>query len=402
MPYYIGDVVKSENQLRPRGPAYFKEKYNSDVHIEHEVLSIHPETKSLSVKDMKTGSVFEDRYDKLVLAMGARAILPPIPGADRDHVFVLRYFSDMLRIKEYINSSNPKTAVIIGTGFIGLELCENLKRLNIEVAMLEKLNQVTPGLDSEVAAIVEEHLKKHHVPVFTGVSAEEIGDKEVRLSDGRSLKADLVILATGIRPNVEIAAAAGIEIGVTGAIKVNKRLETNLPDIYACGDCMEQFHVVTGKPVFRALGTTASKTGRIAGENLAGGNIEFRGVLGTGIFRIFDMTVALTGLSEREAKKEGYSLATSLDRKLAKTGYMGGKELIIKGIADKDTGRLLGVQILGEDGVDKRIDVFATAITFGAKAEDLFHLDLAYSPPYSTTRDPVMYTGMILENHIKK
>jgi NADPH-dependent 2,4-dienoyl-CoA reductase/sulfur reductase-like enzyme len=272
----------------------------------------------------------------------------------------------------------------------------------MEITMVEKLDQVTPGLDPDMAIHVEEHLKQKGVSVITGASVEEIGDNAVKLADGTNLDAEIVILATGVRPNVEIAKEAGIELGDTGAIRVNDRLETNLKGIYACGDCAEQIHIITGKPVFRPLGTTANKMGRIAGDNVSGGDLPYRGVLGTGIFRVFDMTVAFTGLSEREAKNEGYSVVTSMDRKLSKTSYMDGKEIIIKGVADAKTGRLLGAQIVGEDGVDKRIDVFVTAITFGAKAEDLFHLDLAYSPPYSTARDPVMYTGMILESAIRK
>ena len=402
MPYYIGDVIKDGKSLAPRDEDHFKKVYDVDVLTAHEVTSIDPKEKKLVVKNLNSGVTFEDRYDKLVLAMGARAVLPPIEGADGNKVFVLRNISDMYGIKEFIQSNNPRKAAIIGTGFIGLELCESLKNLGMEVLMLERLDQVTPGLDPDMADHVEKNLKKHGVTVITGVSVVKIGEDKVELADGRSLSADMFILAAGIRPNIEIAREAGVEIGVTGAIAVNSRLETNIEDIYACGDCMEQFHVVTGKPVFRPLGTTANKTGRIVGENLAGGKSEFRGVLGTGIFRIFDMTVALTGLSERDAIKEGYDVVTCDNRKLSKTEYMGGKTMIIKGIADRKTGRLLGAQIVGEDGVDKRIDVFATAITFGAKVEDLIHLDLAYSPPYSITKDPVMYTGMILENKIKE
>lgn len=402
MPYYIGDVIKDGASLAPRDAEHFKKVYDVDVFTEHEVISIDPEEKKLVVKNLKTGATFEDRYDKLVLAMGARAVIPPIAGADGNNVFVLRNMTDMYRIKEYIKKNDPRKVAIIGTGFIGLELCESLKHLGMAVLMLERLNQVTPGLDPDMADHVEKYLKQKGISVITGANVEKIVDGVVALSDGRSFKADMFILAAGIRPNVEIAREAGVEIGVTGAIAVNSRLETNIEDIYACGDCAEQFHVVTGKPVFRPLGTTANKTGRIVGENIAGGNTEFRGVLGTGIFRVFDMTVALTGLSERDAIKEGYDVVTCDNRKLSKTEYMGGKIIIIKGIADRKTGRLLGAQIVGEDGVDKRIDVFATAITFGAKVEDLIHLDLAYSPPYSITKDPVMYTGMILESKMKK
>ena len=211
-----------------------------------------------------------------------------------------------------------------------------------------------------------------------------------------------MLISTGVRPNTELAAAAGVELGVAGAIRVNTRMQTNFPDIYACGDCIEHFDVVTGKPVYRPLGSTANKTGRIAGDSVTGGDLAFRGVLGTGIFRVFELTVAQTGLTEREARAQGFDVVVCHNIKPDKPEYMGGREMVIKGVADRATGRLLGAQIVGYEGVDKRIDVFVTAITFGAKAEDLFHLDLAYAPPFSTTKDPVMYTGMILENAIHR
>ena len=402
MPYYIGDEVESADQLIPRTPAFFKSKYNVDIHILHEVLSISPDIKSITIKNMTTGDEFIDHYDKLVIATGARAVVPPIKGADGPNVFTLRNINDMNRIKSHIDLTQPRAAVIIGTGFIGLEVCENLKRLGIEVTMLEKLSQVTPGLDADMAIYVQDHIVKNGVSVLTGVSAFEITNSSVVLSDGTEIKADMVLVSTGVRPNTEVAAAVGIDLGASGAIRVNTKMETNLPDIYACGDCTQQFHVVTGKPVYRPLGSTANKTGRIAGDSMTGGGLEFRGILGTGIFKIFDMTVAQTGLSEREAHELGYDVVVCHNIKPNKPEYMQGKEMIIKGIADKKTGRLLGVQIVGYEGVDKRVDVFVTAITFKAKVEDLFHLDLAYAPPFSTTKDPVMYTGMILENAIHK
>ena len=402
MPYYIGDEVESADQLIPRTPAFFKSKYNVDIHILHEVLSISPDIKSITIKNMTTGDEFIDHYDKLVIATGARAVVPPIKGADGPNVFTLRNINDMNRIKSHIDLTQPRAAVIIGTGFIGLEVCENLKRLGIEVTMLEKLSQVTPGLDADMAIYVQDHIVKNGVSVLTGVSAFEITNSSVVLSDGTEIKADMVLVSTGVRPNTELAAAVGIDLGASGAIRVNTKMETNLPDIYACGDCTQQFHVVTGKPVYRPLGSTANKTGRIAGDSMTGGGLEFRGILGTGIFKIFDMTVAQTGLSEREAHELGYDVVVCHNIKPNKPEYMQGKEMIIKGIADKKTGRLLGVQIVGYEGVDKRVDVFVTAITFKAKVEDLFHLDLAYAPPFSTTKDPVMYTGMILENAIHK
>lgn len=402
MPYYIGGEVKSVEELIPRDSVFFKSKYNVDIFTLHEVLSINANEKTLEVKNLSSGEVFADNYDKLVIATGARATVPLIKGAACTNVFTLRNINDMNRIKAFIDATSPKTAAIIGTGFIGLEVCENLKGLGIEVTLIEKLPQVTPGLDSDMAVYVKDHLEKNGVIVLTCASANEITENRVILSDGKAIAADLVLLSTGVRPNTELAKQAGIELGIAGAIKVNAKMQTNLKDVYACGDCAEQFHVVTGKPVYRPLGSTANKTGRIAGDSITGGSLEFRGILGTGIFKIFDIAVAQTGLSEREAKEQGYDVVVCHNIKPNKPEYMGGKEMVIKGIADKTSGRLLGVQIVGSEGVDKRIDVFVTAITFKAKVEDLFHLDLAYAPPFSTTKDPVMYTGMILDNAISK
>ncbi len=398
MPYYIGGEVEEADKLTPRDPAFFKSKYNVDVRTSHKVLNINPETKSMEIKNLFSNEVFTDYYDKLILATGASAIIPPIEGASDSHVFTLRNIGDMNRIKTFINDVHPKKAVIVGTGFIGLEVCENLKNLGIEVTLVERLPQVTPGLDPDMAAYVEDHLKKNGVAVYTGLSAVKIEDGKVFLENGEVIAADFVLLSVGVKPNTELAVSMGVELGETKAIKVNNTMMTNLPDVYACGDCIEQFHVVTRKPVYRPMGSTANKTGRIAGDVITGGNLSFRGILGTGIFQIFGMTVALTGLSEKEAVREGYDVEVCHNIKPNKPEYMGGKEMVIKGIADRESGRLLGTQIVGYEGVDKRIDVFVTAITYQAKAEDLFHLDLAYAPPFSTTKDPVMYTGMILDN----
>ena len=402
MPYFIGGHVSRFEDLVPRDPEFFKSKYNVTILTQHEVLAIDPIKNELQVRSLKTGSVFTDRYDKLVLATGARSVMPPIEGIDKNHVFNLRNIVDMNKITAFIKEHKPLKAAIIGTGFIGLELCENLIDIGISVTMMEKLPQVTPGLDTDMAVYVQEHIESKGIKVLTNADIAAIDEKAVRLADGQIVAADLVIVATGVRPNVNLAVAVGITLGETGAIKVNASMQTSDPNIYACGDCIEQYQLVTGKPVYRPLGSTANKTGRIAGDCVTGGSLAFRGILGTGIFRIFGLAVAQTGLSEREAKAQGIAVTICHNIKPDKPDYMGGKEMTIKAIADSTTGRLLGVQIIGEAGVDKRIDVFATAITFGAKAEDLFHLDLAYAPPFSTTKDPVMYTGMILDNAINK
>lgn len=392
MPYYLGGEIENAEELIPRDPAFFKSKYNVDIFTLHEVLSINPNAKSIEVKNILTGEIFSDAYDKLILATGASALIPPIKGADNTNVFSLRNINDMNKIKAFIDENSPKTAAIIGTGFIGLEVCESFKNLGIKVTLIEKLSQITPMLESDMAIYVKEYLEKQGITILTNAIINEISD----------VGADIVLLSAGVRPNTVLAKQAGIELGVAGAIKVNTKMQTNIEDIYACGDCTEQFNLINGKAIYRPLGSTANKTGRIAGDQVTGGSLEFKGILGTGIFKIFDMTVAQTGLSESQAKEQGYALAVCHNIKPNKPEYMGGKEMIIKAIADKRTGRLLGAQIVGFEGVDKRIDVFATAITFQANVEDLFHLDLAYAPPFSTTKDPIMYTGMILDNAINK
>ena len=402
MPYFIGGEVAHADQLTPRDPEFFKNKYNVDIKISHEVLMINPSDKSVKVKDLITADEFIDHYDKLVIATGASAFVPKIKGVDLEHVFTLRTINDMNRIKTFIDTKQPKTVAIIGTGFIGLEVCENLRLLDIEVVLIERLPQVTPGLDSDIAVYVQNHIEDHGVKVYTDATVTELTRNEVVLADGEKIQAEMVILATGVKPEVTLAREAGIELGVTGAIHVDENMQTSFPDIYACGDCIEHFHVVTGKPVYYPLGSTANKTGRIAGDVITGGNLAFRGVLGTGIFKVFDMTVAQSGLSEREAKELGFDVVVCHNTKLNKPEYLNGEEMTIKGVADKADGRLLGVQIVGGEGVDKRLDVFVTAMTYKAKVEDLFHLDLGYAPPFSTTKDPVMYTGMILDNAINK
>jgi len=402
MPYLIGGVIASREELEPRDPQFFKEKYNVDVKSGHEVLSIDTVAKTLQVKELSTGNVFTDSYDKLILATGAKSMIPAIPGIQLPHVFTLRTFTDMTSIMDFLNAQKPKHAVVIGSGFVGLECCENFSRLGIEVTLLEKMDQVAPGLDEDVAIHIREHLEENKVKVFTNVWIDAIEQTRVLLKDGTKIPAEMVLVATGVKPETAIAKAAGVELGPTGGILVDPAMETCIPGIYACGDCIEQFHQITGKPVWKPLGSTANKTGRIAGDTVTGGDMEFRGVLGTAIFKIFELTVALTGLTEAEAHEAGYDIEICHNIKRNKPEYMGGRHMTIKAIADRATGKMLGAQIIGRDGVDKRIDVFATALTYGAKAEDLFHLDLAYAPPYSNAKDPVMYTGMILDNAMNK
>lgn len=400
LPYYIGGDVEDINELTPRDVKFFKDKYDIDVRIQHEVISIDPDKKTLVVKNCLTNETFEDFYDKLVLATGASPFIPKIEGIDKKHVFFLRNVENARNIKAFIEEYKPTKAVIAGTGFIGFEVLESLVNFSMDVTIVEVADKITPNLDNDMASFLENTLAKRGVKILKSTSINQILDKQIILSNENILDADLVIMATGVRPNVALAKNIGVKLGVTGAIEVNNRMETNIKDIYAAGDCIETFNAITGKPVYRPLGTTANKTGRIAGDVLSGGSLTYRGNLSTGIFKLFDLSIGSTGLSEKEALSEGYDVEVVHNIKPNKPSYMNGQEMVIKAIADRSSKRLLGVQIIGYEGVDKRIDVFATLLTYKATVDELFHLDLSYAPPFSTTKDPVHYTGMILENAI--
>jgi len=401
MPYYLGRQVAEEEELAPRDADYFKKKYNIDIFTEHEVIDLDTEKKEVMVINLKTKVTFSDRYDKLIIATGARSSIPPFKGREHANVFTLRTIKDMEDIESFIENKSPKTAAIIGTGFIGLEVAENLTRLGIKVTLIEKMPQVSPSLDSDMAILVQDELTKNGVRVLVNQNIQEITDNGVVLEDDEFINGDLVLIATGVRPNVDLARSSGIEIGVTGAIAVNDRMETSVADIYAVGDCMEEYHALTGKPVYRPMGSTANKTGRIAGNNAAGGPVlTFKGVIGTAIYKVFNLAVAQTGLTEKELIKENIPYQVSFNIKPEKPEYLGGQEMVMKVIARKDNLQILGAEIIGVSGVDKRIDVLATAITFKATASDLAALDLAYAPPFSTAKDPIIYSGMILENSI--
>ena len=402
MPYYIGGLLSDFKEIVPRDAAYFKKKYNVDVRIRHEVVSVDPEAYTLTVKNLETGETFGDRYDTLVLATGAMPVILPVPGVEGDHVFPLRNPTHALGIRGFLEQRHPKSAVVIGSGFIGLEMVENLAHAGLAVSLVEKLPHVCPFVDPDLSPYVLEALEQHGVTVRTGLSASAIRPGEVELEDGSTLPGDLVILAVGIRPETGLARAMGVALGAGGAIEVDESMRTSLPDVYACGDCAENVSIVDGRRFYRPLGSTANKTGRICGDVITGGPLVHRGVAGTGIFRVFDRAVAATGLNEREARATGRDVVVSHNIKPDRPDYLGGREMVIKTIADRADGTLLGVQIVGFEGVDKRIDVLVTAMTAGLKAADLFHLDLAYAPPFSTTKDPVHYTGMILENALAR
>ncbi|MGL4607294.1 MAG: FAD-dependent oxidoreductase [Eubacteriaceae bacterium] len=399
LPYYIGGKVGLES-IVPRTTDFFKAKYNIDVFINHEVLSIDLHHKTLSVKDLSTNITFVDTYDKLIISTGASAFVPSIKGIDSPNVFFLRNVQNAIAIKNFIEKKQPKTAVVVGTGFIGFEVTENLASLGISVTVLERAGKITPNLDEEMSNVLEELVSKKGISILTNANVVEVTQQGALLDNGDFIPGELILIATGVKPNVALAKSAGILIGASGGIKVDQHLMTIDTNVFACGDCIETWSLITQKPYFRPLGSTANKTGRIVGENIFGKNKIYPGNLSTGIFKLFDITVATTGLSENEAKLNGYDYLVSHDVKPNKPGMMGGREMTIKTIVDKKTQQILGVQIIGYEGVDKRLDVFVTLITLGAKVDELVNLDLGYAPPFSTVRDPIHYTGMILDKQL--
>lgn len=417
LPYFIGDEIKDIEELTPRDAQFFEDKYDITVKTQHEVTHVNMIHKRLTIKNLLTGETFNDHFDKLILATGARPFVPKIEGIAQDHVFFLRNVQNAIAIKTFIQTKKPKTAIIAGTGFIGFEVLENLLPWNIKVKVVEVMDKITPNLDVDMATLLENKLLEKGVEIIKGTGITEIHEDCVTLSNGKVEDADMVILATGVRPNVDLAKAMGLRLGTTGAIWVDDTMRTSHPDVYAAGDCIETYNSITKQAVYRPLGTTANKTGRIAGDNISRDNISrdsisrdgndqgkmhYQGNLSTGIFKLFDLSIGSTGLSESEARKEGYDIEVIHNIKPHRPSYFNGEEMTIKAIADRATKQLLGVQIIGSEGVDKRLDVFATLITYHAKVDELFHLDLSYAPPFSTTKDPVHYTGMILDNAIER
>ena len=404
LPYYVGGEVESMDALTPRDPAWFASRYHIDVRTRHEVTAVDPAARTVSVTNLATGESFTDSYDVLVLATGVTPIVPDLPGVAAAGVFTVRNPTDAREIRAHVEATGTTSAVIVGAGFIGLEIAEQLVGRGIATTVVERVDQVMPPLDADMAHRVAESLRGHGVDLRLGASVTAIeGDPVtgVVLDTGERIEAGLVILAVGVRPATELAVQAGVRLGGSGAIAVDERMATSVPGIWAVGDVAESFSVLTGRPVWHPLGSTANKMGRIAGDVITGGALAHRGILGTGIFRVFDLTVAQTGLTERAATEAGFDVVVLHNIKPDRPEYLGGREMVIKAIADRATGRVLGAQIVGPQGVDKRIDVLATAITFGAQAGDLFHLDLAYAPPFATTKDPVLYTGMALDNALR-
>ncbi|NTV62724.1 MAG: FAD-dependent oxidoreductase [Oscillochloris sp.] len=393
LPYAIkGEIARVEDVV-VRTPAQFA-KQGISAFVHHEVLAIDPAAGTLQVRNLESGTIVVDHYDKLLLTAGGSASRLPIPGADLPGVFTLRSVEDGLAIAAWLSSQKPSRGVIIGGGYIGLEVAEALAAHGVALTLVEQLPQLLPSLDAELAAHVQAELAHQGVDVRTGHGVEGIsGDERVRevTAGGVRFPADIVIMAAGVRPNVSLARSAGVTIGPTGAIAVDDHQRTNLAGIWSAGDVAEAQHLVTGKPAWVPLGTTANKQGKVAGENIAGGDARFGGIVGTSVVKAFDMTAASSGLSEVRARAEGFTVKTVSATANSRAHYMPGhQDIHVKLVYEAGSGRMLGGQLVGREGVAKRIDIIAAALHGGWTVEQLGELDLAYAPPFSPVWDPIL------------
>ena len=406
LPYFIGDVITDPAELTLQTPESFFSRFRVSMKVRHEVTALHPDRKTVSVTNLETGETFEESYDKLLLSPGARPTQPRLPGVGLGKLFTLRTVEDTLRIKDHITQHHPKSAVLAGGGFIGLELAENLRALGLEVTIVQRPRQLMNPFDADMAALLHAEMRRHGVRLALGHTVEGFVEKDggvdVLLKDEAPLHADMVVLAIGVTPDTALAREAGLALGIKGSIVVNDRMETSVPDIYAVGDAVQVKHSVTGQDALISLAGPANRQGRIAADNICGGDSRYRGSQGSSVIKVFDLTAAVTGVNETNAKKAGLNVDTVLLSPMSHAGYYpGGRVMTMKVVFEQETYRLLGAQIVGYEGVDKRIDVLATAIHAGMKATELKDLDLAYAPPYSSAKDPVNMAGFMVDNLAK-
>ena len=404
LPYYVGHVIENREELIVNTPQKYEKLTGVKVLTEVEATKVDPQGKKVTAVDLKTQETKEYAYDKLVIAVGASPVKPPIEGCDLENVFFMRTPEDAIRLRELIDGGSIKKAVVVGAGYIGLEIAENLKELGVRPFVLDMAPQIlAPGFDPEMAAYAEGKLSENGIPVVTGVSVTAIegnGKVEKVITSKKAYKADLVVLSAGIRPNTAFLNDTGLEM-FKGTIVTNEYGETNIPDIYAAGDCAMVHNAITGKPTWSPMGSTANIAGRIIAQNIMGAKIAYRGVLGTAVCRLPGVNVGRTGLTEVQAKEEGFdpvSVVTIVDDKAHY--YPGSGLFAIKMIADKGTQRLIGIQVIGSGEVDKVVDIAVTGIMLKGTIEDLSDLDFAYAPPFSTAIHPFAHTLNVLKNKL--
>ncbi|MBM7623802.1 FAD-dependent oxidoreductase [Sporohalobacter salinus] len=405
LPYYISEVIEDRTAVVINTASTFEEKYNINVQIRTEVTEINTQDKKILFRRLDSNSTGEYYYDKLIISTGATPIEPSIPGIELNNIFSLRTVADADQIKKRVHSNQINKATIIGAGLIGLEMAESFIEAGLNVTVVEKQSHILPAFSSEMAEIIEKHLKNQKIELVLNDGVKRFtGDNKVKTiitEKEKKIETDLALLSIGIKPRVNLAKESGIKIGPTGAIAVNEKLETSISDIYAAGDCAESTNLITKQPAWVPLGSTANKQGRTAGENAAGGNTKHKGILKTSIAKIFDLTTARTGLTSKEAEENGFN-PIEINIKAANHAhyYPEAGKLHIKGIFDRKTSRIIGAKIIGQKGVDKRIDVLSTAIYSKLTANDLFQIDLAYAPPYSSPKDPVAVLGMVAKKKL--
>ena len=402
LPYYIGGEIKEKSKLTLQTPESFKKRFNIDVRVLNEVISIDREGKKVKVKNHKTGEIYEEAYDKLILSPGAEPFKPNIEGINSKLVFTLRNIPDTYKIKDYIEQNNCKKVIVVGGGYIGVEMAENLYGLNLDITIVEMQNQIISPLDFDMACDVQKYIKNKGIKLMLQSSVEKIIENNNTVDvviNGNKINVDMVILAIGVKAESNIAKDAGIETNERGAIVVSENMLTNDKNIYAVGDAVEVIDFVTKQKAIIPLAGPANKQGRIVADNICGIGSKYEGTQGSAILKVFDMTVATTGINEKIGKKLNinYDKLHTFSANHA-SYYPNSKNMSIKTVFEKETGKILGVQIVGFEGVDKRCDVFATAIRFGATAKDLTKLELCYAPPYSSAKDPVNMLGFAITN----
>jgi NADPH-dependent 2,4-dienoyl-CoA reductase/sulfur reductase-like enzyme/rhodanese-related sulfurtransferase len=407
LPYYVGDTIQERNDLLLQTPERFWQRFRVRAHVLHEVLKIDRTAKCVRVKNLVTQEITSHPYDKLILAPGAGAIRPDLPGIHANNIFTVKTVPDSDAIKTFLANHPSHQAVVIGGGFIGLETAEALAGRGLTVSIVEKAPQILPPFDYDMGSLVAHHLQEKGLKLIVGDGIKGFHWQdgmayEAELESGKRLPMDLAILSIGVRPELKLAREAGLAIGLAGGIAVNDRQQTSDPDIYAAGDAVETIHLITGKPARIPLAGPANKQGRVAGANAAGGDLQFYGALGTAIVESLGITAGKTGLAEHEAKTHGFNYFVSLTHPLDHAGYYPGAETLhIKLVVECQTGKLLGAQIVGEHGVDKRIDVLATALHAGMRVQDLEQLDLAYAPQFNSAKGPVIMAGFVAANTIR-
>lgn len=407
LPYFIGEVIKEKEKLLVQTPENMKKRFNIDVRVNSEVTKLIPAKKTVEVFDIKENKSYTETYDKLIISPGAEPVRPGLPGMDSDKIFTLRNIHDTYKIKDYVDKIQPKNAVIVGAGFIGLEMAENLHLRGINVTVVELSDHVIGPLDFEMAAIVHQHLKAKNVELYLNSAVEGFEDKgevlAVSLSGGRVLKTSMVIMGIGVKPETTLAVNAGLKTGRTGGIYVDEYLRTSDPDIYAVGDAIEVKDFISGSQVLVPLAGPANKQGRIAANNICGAGEKFQGTQGTSIVKVFDLTVALSGNNERILKRNGIKYEKSFTHTASHASYYPGAiPVSIKLLFSTVDGKLLGAQLVGYDGVDKRTDVLSTAMRAGMTVTDVEKLELSYAPPYSSAKDPVNIAGYTASNILKR